>query len=572
MKMNLTQFLKRVDGLADSCEKEQLTVFIHETARLLEEKDREEFLDRLEDAASGAIKKCGAVDDGSAEEYDSVSQALAQIEEGELLLDEEYNDEYDEWYDSMEEEFLYTDPDGICKILEDACIFVHKCVDQCMYQKGADIGRRLFLLEICVASEYGSEDFTLEDMRDYHLLYMDLKSVALDTLYCMYCSCRMEDRPEALYDLIYNSGLRDLGMEDLMQHGSGELQDFETFLDQWIRFLSDKADVLSKQLFLEAVSLKDDAGFSVELARTSAGTHPELCLELLRQNQYSSEETWMEFGLDALNLIDRADPIRSEVALMTADRAVKRGKEDIAEMCYLESFRSSPQAVHYLRALLNSRDAGETRRKLDQIWEEAPKSGWKYYGDYDYGVEFLTGNFRKVLTDKKGMNLQDALGWSGSFMKEGFALFSLYLYEGTDLLSGMKRMVETASFALEFTAENYRKGLGKAESGKENGNKDKEVFYSCFMKWKALTPVDKGIADQALRRMEKMVETRVTGIMDTNKRKYYGECAAFIAALGEVEESRGETGRKQSLMKHYKEKYNRRWAFRDELRKYGFLL
>ena len=30
--------------------------------------------------------------------------------------------------------------------------------------------------------------------------------------------------------------------------------------------------------------------------------------------------------------------------------------------------------------------------------------------------------------------------------------------------------------------------------------------------------------------------------MDANRRNYYGECAAYIAALGEVRESMGEMG------------------------------
>lgn len=74
---------------------------------------------------------------------------------------------------------------------------------------------------------------------------------------------------------------------------------------------------------------------------------------------------------------------------------------------------------------------------------------------------------------------------------------------------------------------------------------------------------------QALRRLEQMVELRVKSIMDGSKRGYYGECAAFIAALGEVKESRGEEGCKQRLMRYYQERYSRRWAFRNELRAFG---
>lgn len=59
--------------------------------------------------------------------------------------------------------------------------------------------------------------------------------------------------------------------------------------------------------------------------------------------------------------------------------------------------------------------------------------------------------------------------------------------------------------------------------------------------------------------------------MSENRRNYYGECAAYIAALGEVQESWGEKGAKQRLMTLYRDKYSRRSAFRQEMRRYGWI-
>ena len=58
--------------------------------------------------------------------------------------------------------------------------------------------------------------------------------------------------------------------------------------------------------------------------------------------------------------------------------------------------------------------------------------------------------------------------------------------------------------------------------------------------------------------------------MSANRRNYYGECAAFIAALGEVKESRGEANGKQRYMTYYKDKYPRRSAFRAEMKAFGW--
>jgi len=101
-------------------------------------------------------------------------------------------------------------------------------------------------------------------------------------------------------------------------------------------------------------------------------------------------------------------------------------------------------------------------------------------------LQFFDGQFAEVLSN--GLNKSKALGWRGTFMKQGIALLA----------------------------------------------------------------------------------KRTKGIMEANRRNYYGECAAFIAALGEVKESLGETDAKQKLMTSYKEKYPRRSAFRAEMKFYGW--
>lgn len=79
------------------------------------------------------------------------------------------------------------------------------------------------------------------------------------------------------------------------------------------------------------------------------------------------------------------------------------------------------------------------------------------------------------------------------------------------------------------------------------------------------------IRERAIKRITALQEKRTAGIMDANRRNYYGECAAYIATLGEVRESMGEPGAKQRLMTSYRDKYIRRSAFREEMRNYGWI-
>ena len=82
--------------------------------------------------------------------------------------------------------------------------------------------------------------------------------------------------------------------------------------------------------------------------------------------------------------------------------------------------------------------------------------------------------------------------------------------------------------------------------------------------------MESDIRDLAVQRITALLEKRTAGIMQANRRNYYGECAAYIAALGEVLEAMGKQGAKQELMTSYRDAYSRRSAFREEMKKYGW--
>ena len=61
-------------------------------------------------------------------------------------------------------------------------------------------------------------------------------------------------------------------------------------------------------------------------------------------------------------------------------------------------------------------------------------------------------------------------------------------------------------------------------------------------------------------KIEAWIKDRTKEIMDENKRDYYGSCASFISAYGEVLER---------LMNSYRDEYKKRRLFIGELRNYG---
>lgn len=129
----------------------------------------------------------------------------------------------------------------------------------------------------------------------------------------------------------------------------------------------------------------------------------------------------------------------------------------------------------------------------------------------------------------------------------------------------MAEMANIAKTAIGFSEEKYLRGLPEISEKTET-----DLFMDIFLKWKSIVRMEPGVREYAIGKITKLLEKRTEGIMNANRRRYYGECAAYIAALGEVQESLGDTGAKQRLMTSYKDKYSRRSAFRAEMKEYGW--
>ena len=58
---------------------------------------------------------------------------LAEINNGIRCLDSEYNEEWDDWYNSDADEVLFSDSMGVLSEIEDAIKLIHKCIDLAVF-------------------------------------------------------------------------------------------------------------------------------------------------------------------------------------------------------------------------------------------------------------------------------------------------------------------------------------------------------------------------------------------------------------------------------------------------------
>ncbi len=582
--------------------KEQLAEFIHETARTLPENQREDFLAEMLLFAGGKethiCPELSKADQEAAADFEQkrsfLRTRLERMESGELCLEGSLNQEYDDWYSSAEEEFLYSDPEGILDIIEEACRFVHQCVDCEEYQAACELTGILIGLDIMVGGEYQEytdEPININDLKSYHLGNVDYRTLVIDAARAAYCASALSERADELYITLMNSGRRDITLEMILQ-GGRELPEIDAFLPLWIEHLGRMTGSSAGKLLQEALELADDGEQLLANARKYCGEHPELYEQYLTANQGKTDaDSLLAVGTEALEAIEKKYLVRSRVALLTSRTALEQNRPELAETCWLEAFRSDTRVVNYLRLLMECRDFSNVREAAAQIYRETcsqlrkdsyflPTAGGGRENQVNptqaYLLAFLGGEFDYVR--ERAMNATNSLGWSASFMKCGLAAFLLLLTEdgslpqdaaqqGGELKTmkpGAREMLRRIVAAVGFDKSEYEKGTLRLIEESNEG-----WFLTCWNHWKRTVPLSREQREALLEWAEGLVTKRVQGIMEGNHRNYYGECAAYIAALGEARESGGEPNGKQATMAKYMEAYNRRSAFRQVMRGYG---
>ena len=586
--MNLPQFLKQIDSIITDMKKKDMAGFVHEIARTLPENRRDSFLKTLKEMSLGEDRKQRSDTDSAKElslKVNEIIEILTDINDGDRCLESEYNEEWDDWYNPDVPEILFSDPEQLLDEIRYGIHLLHRCMDEEEYDSGRQLAELLSVLEVPVTGDYegyyGSASIDVDDLYENSLLDGRIEELLKEALFVTYMGNASSDRPDEIYCMMGNFRCYDIRLEEVMQLGNHDLPEFHEFLPLWIDYLGKQKGRDADRLLSEAQGMITDEGQLLENARKYVDQHPELYKQILEDGMEKEDnERLYRIGLEAMEKIPENKLIRSEIALLTSEYACKANQRSVVEYCWLEAFRSDTSVMNYMRLRFRVEKWNNYKKTVREIYTAARKSTQnsdkparydyealqsdnKLYETPYYFILFFEGNIKTVIRD--GMSMEKPLGWSSTFMKEGLSLLLLLLYEGTGELSKglqvmLSRVVSASKFdVVSFCIGEYRnRDMGKTE-----------LFWSLFSEWKDSWRLSKEDAEEWLRFSEQLIAKRTAGIMEANRRNYYGECAAFIAALGEVNESRGLNRAKSLIMEQYKKEYSRRRAFHQELRYYG---
>ena len=585
--MNLPQFLKETDSIIADMQKNELENFVHELARTLPESRRDGFLKTLNEAASGESKEERSDADAAKElslKVTEIIEILTDINNGDRCLESEYNEEWDDWYNSDVPEILFSDPDRLLMKVQEGIQLLHRCLDAEEYDLGCQLAELLSVLEVPVAGDYedylGYASIDVNNLYENSLLGGQLEELVREALFLAYMGNKLSDRPDEIYCMMGNFHCYDVRLEEIMQLGDHDLPKFQEFLPLWIDYLGKQKGRDAERLLSEAQGMIEDEYQLLENARKYVDLHPELYKQILADGREQDDNDRMfRIGLEAIEKIPENKQIRSEIALLTSEFAYKANQRSVVEYCWLEAFRSDSSVTNYMRLRFRSEAWNNYKKQVREIYTTVRNNTVHSdsQGTYDrtaqpenklhekayYIILFLEGEIKTVI--RSGMNTTASLGWSSTFMKEGLSLLLLLLYEGKGQLpKGLQMMLSRVVSASDFDVDSFC--VGKYLE-RNQGNAG--MFWSLFSEWRSSQVFTEEDTEEWLLLTEQWIEKRTAGIMDANRRNYYGECAAFIAALGEVKESRGLNRAKIRIMERYKKEYSRRRAFHQELRDYG---
>lgn len=560
--MNYPTFLKMVDGLTSRCDANSLRLFVHEFARMIQEEKRERFLQILEGFCDAVEPDSTRIskDDTLERRVDGILRALSGIQNGDRELEAEYNERWDDWSDEEEEECEFSDPDGLLDDIKSAFEAMHECLDKEEYGKGLELARALSCLEVKISGEcYDFDDtFRIADLIDYDLLPINLEKCVCEAV-CLACMAG-DNRAEDMLAILRGFDCYTVSLEDILRIAPKEM-DLEKLLPEWIEALAKCPTKDTDNLLVEAQNMLQDEGQALEYASRYAASHPALYLNFLQSGKADSSER-LKIGLKAMDEVPVDNPTRSRIALLTAQCAFEAHDDQNREMCWLEAFRTTPSVANFLRFRLLAHSWDARREEIRTIYEACYSVKREWEQKTLAALMFFDERFEEM--QSRFMATREGIGWSFTFMKEGIALLLMLLNKGQAREPGMKAMVSMAEDGCSFDCAEYCMGMGACEEGKTEN-----LFEDCFELWKENVTVNELQRDAWITQLERWIELRVSAIMAANRRNYYGECAAYIAAYGEMLQSSGVANAKESVMQRYRKEYSRRRAFHEELRRYG---
>ena len=584
--MTAYEFLRKVENTSNDMTKEQLEEFVYRYAASLDERKRESFLEAL---ICISLQKAVNAESRQKEDKENIDSFLDSLRNSQNKLDaiilkdhwlnSEYNENWNDWYDSYYDEVLFHDYFGLTKDIETAVQMLHKCVDLEQYHQGRSLAEKLVSLKVFVRGDYAdyqSSELDIQELNDRNVIDIDFERFVKELVLLTYLDTEGNNRISSIFriaEALSNYGVTSRAIEKLRDY---DLPEYDHFLLDLLEYLG-QSNNRSEQILLKTVAaqIKDKQAL-IPIASKYAVSHPEIFLTILKSGSGTlTDREMMEVGTEALEKIPSDYKIRSEIALLTADHALKSGQMKTAEHCWLEAFRSDTSVTNYLRIRYNTNNWQMIENESRQIINDSALHRDCCDGSIQYEIYvpekntvldsvmnslmFFEGEFDKAFD---GFIKKNHLRYPEGYLSEGSSLFMLILYSGSLFDPAIESIVKRAETFCSFKTESYYLGLNVSEE-----KRTETVFRKLISDWKNSVSIDHDQKEKWLKAVEAGIEKYVDNTLKAQRRNAYAYCAQLVLELGTVLESLG-VEMKKSCMERYKSKYPRHRSFIKELQRH----
>ena len=589
--MNQKVFIEKSDEIMNNMSLDELKKCLHNVARKTPENKREIFLQLLNDCYNQTegkennkkfqYKKIMS-DEKVNNKLIEISSIFEKIENCELCLSAQGYEDYTYGYWESDWIWEYEDNEGIGRIIEDAAMFAHDCMNDFRYVEAVSVFNLIMNTTVYADDDSGDLiELSLEEMVGEKLVNINLRTVALDVLYSDYQIQPTKERANSLYDYFNYSYFDEIHIEDIFSIGREELKDTDIFLQSWIDFLMQQKGETATRLLKEGVLYYKGSEGLIEISRKVYREHPSMYLAAILEYEKTHDyEKMKEIGKEALNNLDRDLKLRGEIAIKTSQASWCVNDFEYMRKCWYEAFYSDSTIANYLRIFANKEASIEYKELAEKRIEELTIAD-KHYNRKDSETEknnifeidykllhFFSGHFDKV--KKWCMEQKNPLGWSGKFVGYGVHLMILYLYLDTEPGKACENIANNISaYAglstgknLVFMTENT---VFETEASMQRSG---EVFWDVFNIWKSYYNMSSDEVNSYVEWLESVISKRADGIVGGKYRNSYDKAALLVAALGEVKESLGTKSAKSFIINEYLKKFPRHTSFRGALKEY----
>ena len=199
--MNINEFLKNVDTSTEQMTKKELEDFVHLLARKTGETQREKFIQYLS-VANKPIQNEENVVATIKSKITYVLKEFKKVEREEICIEGSINEYYDDWYDDIDEAYIFGNTEEIQSIIITACDVLKAATEIKLYDEAYQLSNEMMNLKVGIIGDYAEnvQDYMqLNELYEMDILQFDFCSFGLHTLYLQYMIKTGKERISEIY-------------------------------------------------------------------------------------------------------------------------------------------------------------------------------------------------------------------------------------------------------------------------------------------------------------------------------------------------------------------------------------